>query len=110
MFSIGCIINPIRDDASFNVKKQIRKCAGCEGMVDGGRLSGIMSLAFQWNMLRQGWSSVGPLAQLVEQLTLNQWVQGSSPWRITLYLIAKKDQWFSPQGGWFRVRVPGEYI
>ena len=24
-----------------------------------------------------------PLAQLVEQLTLNQWVQGSSPWRCT---------------------------
>ena len=26
-----------------------------------------------------------PLAQLVEQLTLNQWVQGSSPWRCTKY-------------------------
>ena len=26
-----------------------------------------------------------PLAQLVEQLTLNQWVQGSSPWRCTIY-------------------------
>ena len=26
-----------------------------------------------------------PLAQLVEQLTLNQWVQGSSPWRCTTY-------------------------
>ena len=25
-----------------------------------------------------------PLAQLVEQLTLNQWVQGSSPWRCTI--------------------------
>ena len=24
----------------------------------------------------------GPLAQLAEQLTLNQWVQGSSPWRL----------------------------
>ena len=24
-----------------------------------------------------------PLAQLVEQLTLNQWVQGSNPWRCT---------------------------
>ena len=24
-----------------------------------------------------------PLAQLVEQLTLNQWVQGSSPWEDT---------------------------
>ena len=26
-----------------------------------------------------------PLAQLVEQLTLNQWAQGSSPWRCTRY-------------------------
>ena len=25
----------------------------------------------------------GPLAQLAEQLTLNQRVQGSSPWRLT---------------------------
>ncbi len=25
----------------------------------------------------------GPVAQLVEQLTLNQWVQGSSPWQST---------------------------
>ena len=25
----------------------------------------------------------GPLAQLAEQLTLNQWVRGSSPWRVT---------------------------
>ena len=25
-----------------------------------------------------------PLAQLVEQLTLNQWAQGSSPWRCTI--------------------------
>ena len=28
-------------------------------------------------------SKNAPLAQLVEQLTLNQWVQGSSPWRCT---------------------------
>ena len=26
---------------------------------------------------------VGRLAQLAEQLTLNQWVQGSSPWSVT---------------------------
>ena len=26
----------------------------------------------------------GPLAQLVEQLTLNQQVQGSRPWRLTI--------------------------
>ena len=29
--------------------------------------------------------AVGPLAQLVEQLTLNQWVTGSNPVRITIY-------------------------
>ena len=28
-------------------------------------------------------SPYAPLAQLVEQLTLNQWAQGSSPWRCT---------------------------
>ena len=27
---------------------------------------------------------IAPLAQLVEQLTLNQWVPGSSPWRCTI--------------------------
>jgi hypothetical protein len=26
----------------------------------------------------------GPLAQLVEQETLNLWVHGSSPWRVTI--------------------------
>ena len=33
-----------------------------------------------------------PLAQLVEQLTLNQWVPGSSPWRCTTFRrkVAKK--------------------
>ena len=29
----------------------------------------------------------GPLAQLVEHLTLNQGVQGSSPWRSTLRTV-----------------------
>ena len=29
-------------------------------------------------------SPYAPLAQLVEQLTLNQWAQGSSPWRCTI--------------------------
>ena len=28
-----------------------------------------------------------PLAQLVEQLTLNQWVPGSNPWRCTILPI-----------------------
>ena len=36
-----------------------------------------------------------PLAQLVEQLTLNQWVQGSSPWRCT------KPECFSAFGFYF---------
>ena len=35
-----------------------------------------------------------PLAQLVEQLTLNQWVQGSSPWRCT-----KRKQKRTPPSG-----------
>ena len=30
-------------------------------------------------------SPYAPLAQLVEQLTLNQWAQGSSPWRCTKF-------------------------
>ena len=30
-----------------------------------------------------------PLAQLVEQLTLNQWVPGSSPWRCTKWPIGQ---------------------
>ena len=29
----------------------------------------------------------GPLAQLVEHLTLNQGVQGSSPWRSTFLVL-----------------------
>ena len=33
-------------------------------------------------------SKYAPLAQLVEQLTLNQWVQGSSPWRCTIFLLS----------------------
>ena len=32
----------------------------------------------------------GRLAQLAEQLTLNQWVQGSSPWSVTNYFA---DSW-----------------
>ena len=36
----------------------------------------------------QGTSSSPPLAQLVEQLTLNQWVLGSSPRRRTMYMNA----------------------
>ena len=36
----------------------------------------------------QGVSHYPPLAQLVEQLTLNQWVLGSSPRRRTMYMNA----------------------
>jgi hypothetical protein len=55
-------------------------------MVDGRKLSGIITRAFHLKVSRQAWDTRGPLAQLVEQLTLNQWVQGSSPWRITFLL------------------------
>jgi hypothetical protein len=34
-------------------------------------------------MLAYNFSRHGPLAQLAEQLTLNQRVQGSSPWGVT---------------------------
>ena len=33
----------------------------------------------------------GPLAQLAEQLTLNQRVRGSSPWRLTSVRMQKND-------------------
>ena len=44
-------------------------------------------------------SSYAPLAQLVEQLTLNQWAQGSSPWRCT---TTTKSELFSDRR---RVRI-----
>ena len=44
-------------------------------------------------------SPYAPLAQLVEQLTLNQWAQGSSPWRCT---TTTKSELFSNRR---RVRV-----
>ncbi len=39
-----------------------------------------------WNLLYNIYVRFrhAPLAQLVEQLTLNQWVQGSSPWGCTI--------------------------
>ena len=37
-----------------------------------------------------------PLAQLVEQLTLNQWVQGSSPWRCTKEKAVLVAAFFAP--------------
>ena len=37
--------------------------------------------------------SYAPLAQLVEHLTLNQGVQGSSPWRCTIPLDGSTIQW-----------------
>ena len=36
----------------------------------------------------------GPLAQLAEQLTLNQWVRGSSPRRPTIVYGIKNRCWF----------------
>ena len=44
-------------------------------------------------------SPYAPLAQLVEQLTLNQWAQGSSPWRCT---TTTKSELFSDRR---RVRI-----
>jgi hypothetical protein len=38
-------------------------------------------------------SCVGPLAQLVEQLTLNQQVQGSSPWRLSSDIVLLSDSY-----------------
>ena len=39
-----------------------------------------------------------PLAQLVEQLTLNQWVPGSNPWRCTMIWMAFLFFCFAPLG------------
>ena len=41
------------------------------------------SLSLLNDLKRIKTTEYAPLAQLVEQLTLNQWVQGSSPWRCT---------------------------
>ena len=40
-------------------------------------------------------SPYAPLAQLVEQLTLNQWAQGSSPWRCTKFGTSNRKIWRS---------------
>ena len=40
-------------------------------------------------------SPYAPLAQLVEQLTLNQWAQGSSPWRCTKFWTSNRKIWRS---------------
>ncbi len=47
--------------------------------------------------------SFAPLAQLVEQLTLNQWVQGSSPWWCTMLLA----RWSSGQDAGLSRRKQG---
>ena len=39
----------------------------------------------------------GPLAQLVEQLAFNQWVEGSNPSRLTTFLVNFSCQFFSYQ-------------
>ena len=44
------------------------------------------------HVMAQGRSGMkdGPLAQLVEQLTFNQWVAGSNPARLTIFLTETK--------------------
>ena len=57
----------------------------------------MVSLSFCFSKLirlpfsigRENRKALAPLAQLVEQLTLNQWVPGSSPWRCTIYFGSK---------------------
>ena len=52
-------------------------------------MSAFSKLSFEPKSRAGAFESIGrntrsaPLAQLVEQLTLNQWVPGSSPWRCT---------------------------
>jgi hypothetical protein len=79
-------------------------------VVDGEELSGIMALAFGKLLSRQAWDTHGPLAQLVEQLTLNQWVQGSSPWRIIFLLTLTDISGFPPFGGTLQGSSPWRII
>src|SRR5699024_12095575 len=52
---------------------------GCTRPVKIGRCRLLSSI----RLLKPQPDGHAPLAQLVEQLTLNQWAQGSSPWRCT---------------------------
>ena len=58
--------------------------------MQGTRLAGQgIDLNFCWVLpLEAIESRCGPLAQLAEQLTLNQWVRGSSPWWVISLLSA----------------------
>ena len=56
------------------------------------------------------WKEFAPLAQLVEQLTLNQRAQGSSPWKCTTKRQDVCPAFFvalPPCGGSFTVRADG---
>ena len=44
-----------------------------------------LTLASPWSESRYPSHICDPLAQVVEQLTFNQWVEGSSPLRVTIY-------------------------
>ena len=49
-------------------------------------------VSFRRRWKRRIWSLCwrdAPLAQLVEQLTLNQWVPGSNPWRRTIWPVGQ---------------------
>ena len=76
-------------------------------------------VSFRRRWKRRMWSLCwrdAPLAQLVEQLTLNQWVPGSSPWRCTklIWLVCrmrytswrelKKERGHGPLVKWLRQR------
>ena len=49
--------------------------------------------------------SSGPLAQLVEQLTFNQWVTGSNPVRLTTEINDLEG--FGADNNWPKLIVPG---
>ena len=49
--------------------------------------------------------SSGPLAQLVEQLTFNQWVTGSNPVRLTTEINDLAG--FGTDSNWSKLIVPG---
>ena len=77
LFFASCSV--FRDRARMSVlcaAGAVRVYCGCREEPDSGSLPERDALA--------------PLAQLVEQLTLNQWVQGSSPWRCIVGLFTRR--------------------
>ena len=54
-------------------------CSHCGNLVEAVHESGVSMMCCGQKMTELVPGTVELLAQLVEQLTLNQWVQGSSP-------------------------------